>query len=475
MNGSAPPESAAPTSSPSIPGLFISTASVPSLVLRREALLARISRTADRVGLVLLMLAIGTLLFRPSDVIPALEGASLYELCMVLCIVAALPRLVSQLGGRALREHAISALLVTFVFAILLSHLMRGDTWNARLGGIEAAKACILFLLVVGLVDTATKLRAMLLATAGSVLAVTILALLNYHGLVSIPSMESVVQPGNEEGAAPLLRLCATGIFNDPNDYSLMLVLCESVCVYALSSRALGPKRMLVIVPAAIFAYALWLTHSRGGLMSGAAAALAFVTARYGWRNALPLMGLLSLLLLAPFWGRQTAWNLQDPDDTFQARLDLWSSALDSFRDAPLFGVGQGKLVDEIGQVAHNSYLHAFAELGLVGGTIFIGAFWLAIRGLWRASPLDHAISRLRPCVLAITLGYAAGLLTLTRCYTVPTQLVMALATVYLRLASTGGVPVEPRLDRRTLRVIVLAAAAFLAMTYVFVRIMLHR
>ena len=37
------------------------------------------------------------------------------------------------------------------------------------------------------------------------------------------------------------------------------------------------------------------------------------------------------------------------------------------------------KFVEEIHYVAHNSFFHCFAELGVVGGTFFAGMFYLAI------------------------------------------------------------------------------------------------
>ena len=452
--------------------LFIPRGAVAELRARRAAILGILARWSERAGLVFLMLAIGTLLFRPTDLVPSLQGASIYEACMVLCILVSLGRVIPLVRAGALRANAMAAFAGVFVLSVVLSHLARADTWNARIDGLEAVKACILFLLILGLVNTAPKLVAMLLATSASVLAMTALALLNYHGLIHVEALTSVVQAS--EGEA-LLRLCGTGIFSDPNDYSLMLVLCMCVCVYVLGWRRLGQRRWLAFLPLAVFGYALILTHSRGGFMSVCAAGATFLVARFGWRNALPLVAAMSVLVLVPVWGRQTEWNVSDPEDTFQARLELWSSSLDEFRGAPLFGIGRGRLAEVIGQVAHNSYLHAFVELGIVGGTVFIGSFFMAVRGLWRVRPVEGTLARLRPCVLAITFAYGAGLLSLSRCYTLPTQMILALACAFLLAASRGGQGWVPRLNAKTVRAVAIAGAVFLAGTYAFVRVMLLR
>ncbi len=461
---------------PSGASLVISCASVPARVAAREAWVARLARISDMAGVVLLILAIMTLMFRPADLIPSLEGTPLYETLVVCCLAAGLPRVARQLSARALSGNAITSLSLLLIPAIALSQLMRGDTWSARMGTAEAVKAGLLFLLVVGLITTTARLRALLFAVAAGVGGVTLAALLNFYHIVHISALETVAQRSMEDPeATPVLRLCATGIFNDPNDYGLVLVQSLVVCGYALNWKGLGPRRWLVLLPMSLFGLALVLTHSRGGLMSGAAAATAFLAARLKWKNALPVVALLSLVLLAPFWGRQAQWNISNPEDTFQSRLDLWRSALDCFLSAPLFGIGQGRLVDEIGQVAHNSFLHAFAELGLLGGMAFIGAFALAARGVWRARPTDDSLARMRPYVVAIVVGYSAGILALSRCYTVPTQLLLAIATVHLRLSAECGGAVVPRVNRGTLQRCAAIGVLFLAGTYLFVRMMLLR
>ena len=55
----------------------------------------------------------------------------------------------------------------------------------------------------------------------------------------------------------------------------------------------------------------------------------------------------------------------------------------DADRQSPVFGIGKNRFGEEAGQVAHNSFVHAFTELGPLGGMVFLGAFYLAMRALW--------------------------------------------------------------------------------------------
>ena len=59
--------------------------------------------------------------------------------------------------------------------------------------------------------------------------------------------------------------------------------------------------------------------------------------------------------------------------------MQLWYAGLVEMKRFPLFGIGAGMYPDFVdGRVAHNSFVHAFVELGIFGGVIFLGAFWFA-------------------------------------------------------------------------------------------------
>ena len=90
-------------------------------------------------------------------------------------------------------------------------------------------------------------------------------------------------------------------------------------------------------------------------------------------------LALIALFMFLPimfilFGGRQTNINMGG-DDTMQERVQLWSEGLDLFREAPVFGIGYREYAEQVGQVAHNSFVHCYAELGFFGGTIFLAAF----------------------------------------------------------------------------------------------------
>jgi hypothetical protein len=198
-----------------------------------------------------------------------------------------------------------------------------------------------------------------------------------------------------------------------------------------------------------------------------------------GTKKAL-ILGTLALpALLVVFAGRQTNIDLTDRHDTAQSRIQLWSEGLMLMRQAPAFGIGKGQFADEAGLVAHNSYVHAFTELGLFGGTWFVGAIYLALSGLHRLGKHDLSYPdaghlRLRPVVFGIITAYAAGLTSLSRCYVVSTYAMIGLATAYISLVRDADL-ILPRVNGRLSRNLAAVSGISLLAIYVFVKLFVQQ
>lgn len=436
-------------------------------------------RFVSAAGFVLLLVALGVDLVHPFDVIPGYEDVPAYQFCIVGCLLLALPRLVAQFRFDSLRANAVSCLVLILVVTAGLSQLAHGNLYDARQSAVMMGKLALLYFAILATVNSPKRLRITLAAVAAFVLVMSVLGLLQYYGFVDLQRISHIERHtfDSDAGAVTVLvRLCGTGLFNDPNDLAVMLVFTAIVCGYFLNDPAIRPgNRILFLVPIALCAYGLYLTHSRGGMLSAVAGVLVFVWARHGRRNALAMLCLMLPLLFAATRGGSEGVDLDNPEDTFQARLELWSESFEVMRSAPLTGIGVGRLDDEIGHVAHNSYLHAFTELGLLGGIAFAGVFYLVQGGVRRAEPNDSELARMRPYMLAMVAAYAAGILSLSRCYKVPTILVIAIGTAYLALAAREGPAVVPRMDRACVRRVTGCGLLLLAATYVFVRLMLNR
>jgi O-antigen ligase len=342
-------------------------------------------------------------------------------------------------------------------------------------------------------VDSPARLRTVLTWLAVCATAAAALALLDYHGLRPLPKLPpppgKVVTPVEEEEedyfAPPVRRVVGTGLFQDPNDLCVLLVVALVLALYRLLDARSGRGRFLWLAPLALFAYGFARTQSRGGLLALVAGVGVLVRLRYGWGRAL-LLGALALPALGAVLGtRQTEISVST--ETGRERVQLWSAALTMLRESPVFGKGMNHFTDTYSHVAHNSYLHAFAELGLFGGALFLGAVYLAVWPLYRlggpapaplgrAPPMreitDPELSAMRPFLAGAVAAYAAGMMTLTLCYIIPTYTVLTLAAVFLSLARTRP-PTPPQVFTGGLAGrLVLVAGAFLLVMQVTVRLL---
>lgn len=420
-----------------------------------------------------LFLVVNAMLFvRPAEFHPALFGMPAYEVCILACLAFSYPAVVDRLSFRALIESPLNACVAGMLAAIILSHLANGELAAAWEYGVEFVKLLLYFFLLVSVVDTPARLERFLSAIGVFAALITALAVLHYHKLVIVPAIQLLETGLDDTGRLDRMvaRLGSTGLFQDPNDMSLMIVMATIACLYQILER----RRFIWAAPLVLFGHALMLTHSRGGFLGLVAALAVLLVARYG-RQALPLGLIVLPVVIALFAGRQTSISLKD--GTGQTRVQLWREGMTLFIRHPVFGIGSDRYDEYVGHVAHNSFIHCFTELGLFGGTLFLGAFYLAFWSLVRLGdrrlpPVSPELKRLRPYLLAIVAGYSTGLMSLSNPYTIPTYTVLGLSSVYVALVEREyGVPVA-RLDGRLLRRLATVSVIFLVIVQVGVRIL---
>ena len=427
----------------------------------------------------LFVLANAALFIRPPEIVSSWQDLQIYLYLMLACLVFAFPAVLEQFRPATLERRPITLCVLGLLLMGLLSNLTDADALFTE--GVEFAKVVVYYLLLVAVVNTPARLRRFLLCLAAFAGVVTLLAVLDYHEVINLPTLQALQDVVGDDPVTgePIVirRLHGTGLFSDPNDFSQLLVLAIPLALYGLAEGRGGPTRLLWLAPLGLFAYALFLTKSRGGFLAFVAGVLALLYARHGWRRCLLLAGLSLPVLLVVFAGRMTDFSLQE--GTGQQRIQIWSDALTFFRSSPLLGVGQNKFgkLDQL--EAHNSFLHGYADLGFLGGTLFLGAFCLAAWQLLRLGKagllfLDPGVGRLRPYLLAVVVGVSVGMLSLSRCYFVTTYTVLGLTTAYTGVGAVWPPPAPVIFDSRLVRRLAMTGVCFLAATYVFVRAFMH-
>ncbi|MDA0920261.1 MAG: O-antigen ligase family protein [Planctomycetota bacterium] len=427
----------------------------------------------------LFCLTTATMILRPGEMVTALAPIPFYEVLILSTLTLAHQGVLQHFKIDSLKRQPVALCLVGVFIAIPISHLT-----HAYLGGtiestIEFTKGAMLFVLLVVVVDRWSRFEKLAQVVATCASFVVFLCVVDYMGVVDFPFIKHAEENYGQRADGHNIRIArmnGTGIFSDPNDISLLIVATAVICFSFLTDRTRSAARFAWAIPIVVLVTGLACTRSRGGMLAACAAIGIMLMFRYGKKVAIGI-GCLGLLALPIVAGRQA--NIDLAEGTGHDRLLLWRDGLAALRSKDLFfGTGHGSYEDIAGLVAHNSYIHAFVELGLFGGTFFFGMFFFSALALFRLNTPDWQIlnpkqARFLPYMAAIGAGYAVGLLSLSRCYTVSTLLILALGTAFLNLAGWNLQPRRPVLvwDKPHITKLLAASACMFIACNVFVRI----
>ena len=209
----------------------------------------------------------------------------------------------------------------------------------------------------------------------------------------------------------------------------------------------------------------LLASHSRGGLLAFGAASLALVALlRRGRALLLPLVA--AIVVIGLFWVDVGATRAAfETRGLRQSRFALWADALRMFPQFPVLGAGFNAFGTSYTQYqtieryewygeAHNEYLQALLDLGIVGAALLAALLLRLLRGGVRAAaatPLDAGV------LGAILAGCVHNVVDFNWQIPANAATFAALAGVIMRRASSLSEPATlttpgplPRIDPRT-------------------------
>lgn len=163
-------------------------------------------------------------------------------------------------------------------------------------------------------------------------------------------------------------RITYLGFFNDPNDLGMFLVMNIPFAIYFYNRGTFLIKLVMLAVLVAI-GYGIYLTDSRGTMLgAGALIGVYWLVMSAGAKL------FIAIVALAPVAATVIASLQSNIDESADGRLEAWYAGIQMLMSNPVFGVGRGQFLEEHGLVAHNSYIHVAAELGVPGYSLWGGA-----------------------------------------------------------------------------------------------------
>ena len=447
-------------------------------VTARKLKLQERSRTSP-FAFVMFLLVNATLFLRPAELLPAVAGLPIYEVIILSALLSSLPVVQKHFRWKALCWQPITMCVVGMMVAVVSSHLSHLYLYGVRTAAVDFIKILIYFGLLVGVVDTWSRYRCLMKTVAICASIMVALCVIDYVGMVDLKFVQHVAdRDGHSLTGSELrvFRMRGTGIFQDPNDLGVLIVITGVLCSYFLFEKGGGALRWLWLAPIGVLGTGLFYTRSRGALLAAMMAGCTMAVAKFGKKAGI-VAGIGGLALLTAVAGRQG--NIDISSGTGRERVLLWLEGLEALKSKDLiFGIGQGFYTDLAGLVAHNSFVHAYVELGLFGGTLFFGCFFFSLWTLYRLSRQIPQASQLPtasflPYIAAMLIGWGTGLMSLSRCYVVPTYLVIGSVAAYANLVSRNLRPPRPIVywDKKHVGVLIAASALFFVCIYLFVKI----
>jgi O-antigen ligase len=184
----------------------------------------------------------------------------------------------------------------------------------------------------------------------------------------------------------------------DPNGVAFALMPSLAIVLGAALGRGPRVRRILGTALIPVFVFAILQTESRGGLI---AATMMILWMAVRSRQRVVAGVILGLAGLLAFLNNGVFSRFNDAEGA--GRTSIWKVGIEAFRNHWLFGNGYGTFSDAYNQAylsvphrfytgwsreAHDLIISAFVELGIVGGSLVLYAFWRQFREL-RAIPLD--------------------------------------------------------------------------------------
>jgi|SRR5215813_2293617 len=311
--------------------------------------------------------------FRPYEVFPSLKWTSSSAFWMGLATLLIYVPMQLQLEEKiTIRPREINLAVLLLIIA-LLSVPLATDRSLAWAGFIEFAKVILMFIILVNVLRTETRLRLLIHLILVVSCWMSIAAVNDYRlGRFSLPGerIEGIIG----------------GLFDNPNDMALHLVtmIPITLALFWTSRHLLG--KVIYPICMGLMVAGVVASFSRGGFL-GLICATAFMVWRLARKNrtlflVIAIIFFVGFVALSP-GDFQTRLATTGDASSIQRQNDLKRSLFVALHH-PLFGVGINnyRIYSNTEHATHNAYTQVGAELGLPAMIIYLMFLLAALKPL---------------------------------------------------------------------------------------------
>ncbi len=386
------------------------------------------------MGFPFTVLYIGLTMISVGETLPFLAP---FRVMILLALVGGLASLPAVLTNQAMMQLPQFPLMLAFIGILPFSRLAQG--W---LGGVPDAfmtfmPVAMSFFFLIFNATSARHIKIILATiTSMSILMVT-LSLNQYFGVQGDLVMQQTLINQETWEVTILPRIRFRGFLGDPNDFAQFLLTLLPFFFVFYKKRSFFKNLFICYAPCAFILTGIFYTRSRGALMGIATIVLFFLKDKIGAAAGAAMSGVLVFTLLIVGFAGGRALSVGGGMD----RLDIWSDGIGMFKMSPIWGVGYGGFTEYSKLTAHNSYVLAMSELGIVGLFIWMSmivASFLQLRWVRKTTENVPELSDYARLAKLTQFSFYAFLVTayfLSRTYTVTIYILFGISMVlYLRV-----------------------------------------
>ncbi len=382
-----------------------------------------------------LLVYTAVLFIRPQEWLAWMQGFP------VLDVVVGVAAVAWVAGAAARKWHPGDApqnlLMLGLLLAVVMSHV-RHTYFAATVASFQTfGKVALLYLLVASLISSVRRARVLILVMVLGCLVMSAHGIMQARTGVGFGGAMPVVRDD-------MVRVRGFGIFHDPNDLSLMLVTILPFLFGAVLRRGQrAAVRVLSLAATVPIVYCIYLTNSRGGWLALGVMTLVYAVVNFRSRKvgvAVAAVALVALVALGP----SRIGSITAEEGAARGRIIAWGQGNYMLKRWPLFGAGHGRFMEfsEPGLVAHNSFVHCWAELGLFGYFFWLGLVMATLKDGWALANAGagedeeaQQLARMGGAAVPALVGFLSAGFFLSRTYLLPLyimfSLVAALRTIY--------------------------------------------
>jgi putative inorganic carbon (HCO3(-)) transporter len=140
-------------------------------------------------------------------------------------------------------------------------------------------------------------------------------------------------------------------------------------------------------------------------------------------------------------------------------------------KSSPIFGVGYDMFLEDLSKTAHNSFILAAAELGLVGLFFWMSLIYMSYKGLSIIQEKSENLRQYARALQAGLIGFCASAFFLSRTYIIIPYIIFALAGSLMHVAKKEDNNLEFTFKKADVKIVIIWCLCVLGAAYATIKV----